>query len=91
MKQDKGENIRVFASQLEQTYKRLRERFPGRFDEAQLKDRLFHGKLQELCNSIRFLYKDTHLNYRSLPESTEEAKDEVEEARIQQLSKILVS
>ena len=29
MKQDKGENIRVFASQLEQTYRRLREMFPG--------------------------------------------------------------
>lgn len=34
MKQDKGEKIRVFASQLEQMYRRLRERFPGRFDEV---------------------------------------------------------
>ena len=63
MKQDKGEKIRVFASQLEQTYRRLRERFPGRFDEDQLKDRLFHRMLQGLHDSMRFLYKDPCVNY----------------------------
>ena len=82
MKQDKGEKIRVFARWLEQTYRRLRERFPGRFDEDQLKDRLFHGMLQGLGDSMRFLYKDPHVNYHSLLESTEEAEDEAEESRI---------
>ena len=57
MKQDKGEKIRVFDSQLEQTYRRLRKRFPGSFDEDQLKDRLFHGMLQGLCDSMRFLIR----------------------------------
>ena len=82
MKQDKGEKIRVFASQLEQTYRSLRERFPGRFEEDQLKDKLFHRMLQGLCDSTRFLYKDPHVNYHSLLESTEEAEDEAGEARI---------
>ena len=72
----------MFASQLEQTYRRLRERFPGRFDKDQLKDRLFHGMLQGLCDSMRFLYKGPCVNYCSLLESTEEAEDEAGEARI---------
>ena len=71
---DKGEKIRVFASQLEQTYRRMRERFPGRFDEDQLKDRSFHEMLQGLHDSMRFLYKDSHVNYCSLLESTKEAR-----------------
>ena len=82
MKQDKEEKIRVFVSWLEQTDRRLMERFPGRFDEAQLKDRLFHRMLQGLHDSMRYLYKDPHMNYRSLLESTEEAEDEVGETRV---------
>ena len=82
MKQHKGEKIRVFVSQLEQTYRRLRERLPGRFDEAQSKDRLFHQMLQMLHHSMRFLYKDPHVNYCSLLESTKETEDEVGEAQI---------
>ena len=72
----------MFASWLEQIYITLRERFPGRFDEIQLKDRLFHGMMQGLYDSMRFLHKDPRVNYWSLLEATEEAKDEVGEARV---------
>ena len=82
MRQDKGEKIRVFASQLEMTYQRERERFSRRFHEDQLKDGVFHGMLQGLHDFMRFLHKDPGVNYHSLLESTEEAEDEAGEARI---------
>ena len=82
MCQDKGEKIRVFVSHLEQIYRRLKETFPGRFNEAQLKDRLFHGMMQGLCDSMMFLYKDPRVNYQFLLEATEEAEEEVRETRV---------
>ena len=38
--------------------------------------------MQEFRDSMRFLYKDPRVNYRSLLEATEEAEDEVREARV---------
>ena len=72
----------MFASQLKQTYQRLRDRFPGRLGDIQLKDRLFPVMMQGLCDSMTFLYKDPRVNYWSLLEATEEAKDEVREVRL---------
>ena len=46
--QEQGEKVKVFAGRPEQLYHKLQEKFPGKYDIKQLKDRLFYGTSQHL-------------------------------------------
>ena len=41
--QERGEKIKTFASRLEHIYRKLQDRFPGKYDIKQMKDHLFLG------------------------------------------------
>ena len=49
--QEKGEKVKAFAGRLEQVYRKLQDKFPGKYDMKQLKDRLFYGMSQHLHDS----------------------------------------
>ena len=68
--------MKVFAGRLEQLYCKLQERFPGKYDSKQLKDRLFYGMSQHLQDSMQFLYKKEDTSHEELLEASQEAKGE---------------
>ena len=74
LSQEKGEKIGAFAGRLELIYWRLHDKFPGRFNEQQLKDRLFYGVSQLLHDSSRYLYKDPTVTYQALLKAIEETE-----------------
>ena len=60
LQQEKGEKIQHFAGRLEKTFKKLQDVFPDRYQQKQLKERLFHSVNQQTRDSMRYLYdKDT--------------------------------
>ena len=48
LKQDKSKTVHQFAGHLEQKFGKLKLKFPCRFEDQQLKERLFHGMPQQL-------------------------------------------
>ena len=81
LSQEKGEKIGTFAGRLELTYRRLHDHLPERFDERQLKDCLFYGVSQSLCDSSRYLYKDPTVTYQALLKALEETESEYVEGK----------
>ena len=81
LSQEKGEKIGAFAGRLELIYWQLHDRLPERFDEQQLKDSLFYGVSQSLCDSSRCLYKDPTVTYQALLKAIEETESEYGEGR----------
>ena len=81
LSQEKGEKIGAFVGQLELIYQQLHDKFLGRFDEQQLKDRLFYGVSQSLCDSSRYLYKEPTMMYQALLKAIEETESEYGEGR----------
>ena len=79
--QEKGEKIGAFTGRLELIYWWLHDKFLGRFDEQQLKDRLFYGISQSLRDSSRYLYKDPTVMYQALLKAVEEMESEYWEGR----------
>ena len=59
----------------------MHDKFPGRFDEQQLKDRLFYGVSQSLRDSSRYLYKDPTVTYQALLKAIEETESGYGEGR----------
>ena len=47
LKWDKSKNVHQFAGHLEQKFGKLKLKFPSRFEDQQLKDRLLHGMSQQ--------------------------------------------
>ena len=76
LSQERGEKVKAFAGRLEQVYRKLQDKFPGKYDMKQLKDHLFYGMSQHLCDSMRFLYKKDTTGYEELLEASQEAKGE---------------
>ena len=74
--QEKGEKVKAFTGRLEQVYRKLQDKFPGKYDMKQLKDRLFYGMSQHLRDSMRFLYKKDTTGYEELLEASQEAEGE---------------
>ena len=74
--QNKGEGIQQFAGRLEKKFKLLDDNFPGRYSEGLLKERLFHGMVSGLKNTVRFMYKAESSNYETLLEAAREAEAE---------------
>ena len=81
LSQEKGEKIGAFAGRLELIYRWLHDRLPERFDECQLKDRLFYGVSQSLCDSSRYLYEDPTVTYQALLKALEETESEYIEGK----------
>ena len=76
LQQDKGEKIQHFAGRLEKAFKKLQEVFPERYQEAQLKERLFHGVNQQTRDSMRYLYDREDTSYETLLAAIKEAETE---------------
>ena len=52
LSQERGEKIKAFAGRLEQVYRKLQDKFPGKYDMKQLKDHLFYSMSQHLHDSM---------------------------------------
>ena len=68
------EKIQQFASHLEQKYRKLQTKFPGCYDRKQLKDWLYFGMHQHLCDSMHFLCKQEETRYEDLLSAAHEAE-----------------
>ena len=76
LSQERGEKVKAFAGRLEQVYRKLQDKFPGKYDMKQLKDHLFYGMSQHLHDSMQFLYKKDTTGYKELLEASQEAEGE---------------
>ena len=47
LQQEKGEKIQHFTGRLEKSFKKLQDVFPDRYQQKQLKERLFHSMNQQ--------------------------------------------
>ena len=82
MEQRKTESINQFARWVEQSFKRLRALYPGRYDCGQLKERVFQGMHPHLRDSMRFLYMKEEEGYEEFLAAVYEAKTEGTEGKI---------
>ena len=76
MEQRKTESINQFAGWVEQSFKRLRALYPGRYDHNQLKERVFQGMHPHLRDSMRFLYMKEGIGYEEFLAMVYEAETE---------------
>ena len=56
MEERKTESINQFAGRVEQQFKWLPALYPGRYEQSQLKERIFQGMHPHLRDSMWFLY-----------------------------------
>ena len=76
LSQGARELVQDYGAKLECQFRRLQERFPGRYVAAQLKDRFFHGMHERLRDSMRFLYIQTSTTFEELLEASMVAEQE---------------
>ena len=81
LQQEKGERIQHFAGCLEKSFKKLQEVFPDRYQQNQLKERLFHGVNQQTRDLMRYLYDKKSTTYDVLLAAIKDAETEWLEAR----------
>ena len=60
------EKVHEFGDKLEYKIHLLQERCPGRYNMAQLKDRLFHGMTDKLRDSVRYLFTNPTVDFNQL-------------------------
>ena len=60
------EKVHEFSGKLEYKFRLLQERCPGRYNMAQLKDRLFHGMTEKLRDSVRYLFTNPTVDFNQL-------------------------
>ena len=60
------EKVHEFGGKLEYKFRLLQERCPGRYNMAQLKDRLFHGMTDKLRDSVRYLFTNPAVDFNQL-------------------------
>ena len=60
------DKVHEFGGKLEYKFRLLQERCPGRYNMAQLKDRLFHGMTDKLCDSVRYLFTNPTVDFNQL-------------------------
>ena len=65
MQQPKAK-VGEFGGKLEYKFRLLQEKCPGCYIEDQLRDRLFHGMLDKLRDSVRFLYSQPGCDFTKL-------------------------
>ena len=54
--QTQKEKVSEFGTKLEHKFRLLQEKCPGRYGSDALKERLFHGIIDKLRDSVRYLY-----------------------------------
>ena len=74
--QEKGERIQHFTGRLEKSFKKLQEVFPDRYQQNQLKERLFHEVNQQTRDSMRYLYDKESTTYDILLAAIKDAETE---------------
>ena len=80
--QDRKECVKEFAGHIEKLYKRLVDQLPERYpDKGLLKDRLFYGMNQHLCDSLRFMFQDPKCDYTNLLKAASAVEIECERGR----------
>ena len=60
------DKVHEFGGKLEYKFRLLQERCPGRYNMAQLKDRLFHGMTDKLRDSVRYLFTNPTVDFNQL-------------------------
>ena len=60
------DKVHEFGGKLEYEFRLLQERCPGRYNMAQLKDRLFHGMTDKLRDSVRYLFTNPTVDFNQL-------------------------
>ena len=60
------DKVHEFGGRLEYKFRLLQERCPGRYNMAQLKDRLFHGMTDKLRDSVRYLFTNPAIDFNQL-------------------------
>ena len=60
------EKVHEVGGKLEYKFRLLQERCLGRYNMAQLKDRLFHGMTDKLRDSVRYLFTDPTVDFNQL-------------------------
>ena len=64
--QQPKERVGEFGGNLEDKFRLLQEKCPGRLTEDQLRDCLFHGMSDKLRDSVRFLYSQPSCGFNTL-------------------------
>ena len=66
MMQKQKEKVSEFGSKLEHKFRLLQEKCPGRYGPDALKERLFHGMIDKLRDSVRYLYSQPDCDFNKL-------------------------
>ena len=66
MMQTQKEKVSEFGSKLEHKFRLLQEKCPGRYGSDALKERLFHGMIDKLRDSVRYLYSQPDCDFNKL-------------------------
>ena len=66
MMQTQKEKVNEFGSKLEHKFRLLQEKCPGRYGSDALKERLFHGMIDKLRDSVRYLYSQPDCDFNKL-------------------------
>ena len=82
MEQRKTESINQFVGQVEQSFKRLRALYPGRYDCGQLKEWVIQGMHPHLRDLMRFLYMKEKVGYEEFLATVYEAETEGTEGKV---------
>ena len=66
MMQTQKEKVSEFGSKLEHKFRLLQEKCPGHYGSDALKERLFHGMIDKLRDSVRYLYSQSDCDFNKL-------------------------
>ena len=66
MMQTQKEKVSKFGSKLEHKFRLLQEKCPGHYGSDALKERLFHGMIDKLRDSVRYLYSQPDCDFNKL-------------------------
>ena len=66
MMQTQKEKVSEFGSKLEHKFRLLQEKCPGCYGSDALKERLFHGMIDKLRDSVRYLYSQSDCDFNKL-------------------------
>ena len=66
MMQTQKEKVSEFGSKLEHKFRLLQEKCPGLYGSDALKERLFHGMIDKLRDSVRYLYSQPDCDFNKL-------------------------
>ena len=80
--EEKTESINQFVGRVGQQFKRLRALYPGRYDQSQLKERIFQGMHLHLQDSMQFLYMKDNVSYEEFLAAVYEAENEGTEGKV---------